>query len=263
MRVLIVDDSPFDREMIRETIREIDESFSVAESENITTMFNRLKKPCDLLLLDISLDSTDPTNSAGLNALRELMGEYPDVPIAIVTGHFEDKVREFLSYLGASKQLIDYIDKSRMNEELLKQTIQKAIAYRHEFRESRSSENRAQYYFEAFTGENWKQRVTAESWIPDMSGSCNINGMLVWVAIENIVRRLIPTPAGEKVNVSALISTMKQRRMITYDMADLIFQSKFIRDNFVHQKQDIRKSDALLMCECLEKLLASHGTQSG
>lgn len=253
MRVIVVDDSPLDREMICETLKEIDEAISVSEAENIEIMFKRLKKPCDLLLLDISLDISDPTNSAGLDALHELMGEYPDVPIAIVTGHFEDKVREFLSYLGTSKQLIDYIDKSLLNEERLHQSIEKAVTYRKAYRDSRAVEDRSTYYFQAFTGENWKERVTAEAWIAE-DGSCNINGMLIWIAIEDSVRRLSNSFSGEKASVSSLITYLKQSRKIDASLADKLFRSKFIRDHFVHHRQSICKTDAQFMTDCLDEL---------
>lgn len=254
MRILIVDDNPLDREMIRETVKDIDESFSVSEAENIETMFKRLKKPFDVLLLDISLDVSDSTNSAGLDALRELIGEYPDVPIAIVTGHFKDKVEEFLSYLGTSKQLIDYIDKTKLGEDRLQQTFQKAIDYRAEYRKSKYDDDRSKYYFEAFTGDNWRQRVVAESWIPDSNGACNINGMLVWIATEELIRNKVQFQKDEKVNISVLISQLRQKRILDYQTSENIFKAKFARDNFIHQKQNISKADALLMCDCYEIL---------
>lgn len=254
MNFMIVDDSPFDREMVRITLKEIDETCSVSETDSIETMFKRLKKPCDLLLLDISLDSADSTNSAGLDALRSLIGEFPDVPIAFITGHFADKVREFVSYLGSSKQLIDYIDKSQLNEERLRLTIEKAVVYRNDFRETKSADDRARYYLEAFTGEDWRQRVGAESWIPDLGGCCNINGMLLWVTIEEILRNLAPKMTQEKANISTLITALKVRGMLSHDLSEMIFRCKFARDNFAHHKQDIKKSDALLMCKCLDAL---------
>lgn len=259
MRVLIVDDSPLDREMIRETVREIDDAISVSEAEDIETMFKRLKKPCDLLLLDISLDNADTTNSAGLHALHDLIGDYPDVPIAIVTGHFEDKVREFLSYLGTSKQLIDYIDKAVLDEDRLNQTIQKAIEYRTEYRSSKYDDDRSKYFFEAFTGDNWRQRVVAESWIPDSNGACNINGMLVWIATEDFIRNKTQTLRDDKINISVLISRLKDMKVLDFQTANNIFKAKFARDSFIHHKQDISKTDALLMCDCYETLSAREG----
>ncbi|MFC1580086.1 hypothetical protein ACFL4N_04170 [Thermodesulfobacteriota bacterium] len=137
MKALIVDDSPQDRKVLRRIIRKEYSECEVLEAPNISEMYSKLSMSCDLLFQDIALSSSNEPDSEGLMALYDVIESYPGVAIAIVTGHFYDKVREFHGgFLGRTNQIIGFLDKLQYTNDDVIEVILKAEEFNSKYRES-------------------------------------------------------------------------------------------------------------------------------
>ena len=136
MKALIVDDSPQDRKILRRIIKKEYSDCEVLEAGNISEMYSKLSMSCDLLFQDIALSSSHEPDSEGLMALYDVIESYPGLPVAIVTGHFYDKVREFHGgFLGRTNQIIGFLDKLKYSSEDVIDVILKAEEFTARYKE--------------------------------------------------------------------------------------------------------------------------------
>jgi cell fate (sporulation/competence/biofilm development) regulator YlbF (YheA/YmcA/DUF963 family) len=115
----------------------------VLEAGNISEMYSKLSMSCDLLFQDIALSSSHEPDSDGLMALYDVIESYPGLPIAIVTGHFYDKLREFHGgFLGRTNQIIGFLDKLKYSSEDVIDVILKAEEFTARYKERAEQEKR-------------------------------------------------------------------------------------------------------------------------
>ena len=122
LRVLLVDDSPEDRELYRRLLREnrtVECEVLEADCGEQGLEMCRSERP-DCTLLDYRLPDLD-----GLDVLKELGGEDgpPPVPIVILTGQGDERVDERALHAGAQ----DYLVKDQLSSDQLWFSIRHAI----------------------------------------------------------------------------------------------------------------------------------------
>lgn len=117
MRILVIDDSPFDRELI---IRKLRDEFSDADYVEISQQadFDQAiaQKDIDAVLVDYFLKWTN-----GLNILKKLRVRFPDLPIVMVT----DTGNEEIAAEGMKAGLSDYVLKRHLQR--LPYTLQESL----------------------------------------------------------------------------------------------------------------------------------------
>ena len=109
--ILIVDDERDIRELISEIL--IDEGYSTRLSSNSAECLNQVSNdPPSLLILDIWLKDS---NMDGIDILKKVKVEYPNVPIVIISGHGNIEIAVSAIKQGA----YDFIEKPFNIEQLL------------------------------------------------------------------------------------------------------------------------------------------------
>jgi two-component system invasion response regulator UvrY len=112
LKVLLVDDSPLFRRGVRELVNEGFQGAQISEAGHAHEMLEWLKrKPCDLAVLDISMPGIN-----GLDALKQVKQEFPDLPVLILTMHPEEQYAIRMFKAGAN----GYLTKAAAPEELVK-----------------------------------------------------------------------------------------------------------------------------------------------
>ncbi len=99
--ILIVDDEP----SIRNTLREIleYEGYDVQEAEDGERALEKVRAtPCDLILLDVKMPRKD-----GMEVLRTVSEEFPEVPVVMISGHGTVETAVEATRIGA----FDFIEK--------------------------------------------------------------------------------------------------------------------------------------------------------
>lgn len=100
-RILVVDDEP----SIRRTLREIleYEKYDVEEAEDGDQVLDAVKaKRFDLVLLDVKMPKRD-----GIEALRVICHDFPDLPVVMISGHGTIETAVEATHIGA----FDFIEK--------------------------------------------------------------------------------------------------------------------------------------------------------
>ncbi len=95
MKILIVDDNPTVRRLIRQAVREIAEETRECSDGNQSLAAYADFQP-DLVLMDIRMPGMD-----GLTATKQLKRAYPSARIFIVTDYDDDEVRNAAQEAGA------------------------------------------------------------------------------------------------------------------------------------------------------------------
>ena len=109
--ILIVDDEKDIRELISEIL--IDEGYSTRLAANSTECLNQVSdKPPSLLILDIWLKDS---NMDGIDILKKIKIEYPNMPVVIISGHGNIEIAVSAIKQGA----YDFIEKPFNIEQLL------------------------------------------------------------------------------------------------------------------------------------------------
>lgn len=88
MRILFADDHTLVREGIRPFLQELASDVEVLEAENLTKAEDQASKagPLDLILLDLKMPGMN-----GFNGITKFAQSHPDVPIVILSGHYNRK----------------------------------------------------------------------------------------------------------------------------------------------------------------------------
>jgi DNA-binding NarL/FixJ family response regulator len=97
--IIIVDDHPLFRDAMKAALASASIPLSLSEAgslEEATVLLGR-KTDCDLILLDLKMPGVQ-----GLSGLAYLRAQYPDVPVAIVSGQEDAAIIRRALALGAS-----------------------------------------------------------------------------------------------------------------------------------------------------------------
>lgn len=96
MKVLIVDDNEKVREVVRDYLPvEVDEIFECADGDEALAFYRRILP--DWVLMDWEMPKTD-----GVTAIREIIREFPEAQICLVTAFDDEDIRTEAFRAGAS-----------------------------------------------------------------------------------------------------------------------------------------------------------------
>jgi DNA-binding NarL/FixJ family response regulator len=97
--IIIVDDHPLFRDAMKAALSASASKLSISEAGSLDEVTGQLgrKQDCDLILLDLKMPGVQ-----GLSGLAYLRAQYPDVPVAIVSGNEEQAIIRRALALGAS-----------------------------------------------------------------------------------------------------------------------------------------------------------------
>jgi two-component system, NarL family, invasion response regulator UvrY len=110
MRVLIADDHPVVRRGVRQTLTEEFTDCEVIESPTAAELLSLVRSGVwSVIILDISLPDRN-----GLDVLKELQSDYPEIPVVVLSMHPEDQFAARMMRAGASA----YVTKESASEEL-------------------------------------------------------------------------------------------------------------------------------------------------
>jgi DNA-binding NarL/FixJ family response regulator len=111
IRVLIADDHAIVRQGLRQIVAETDDIVVAGEASNGHEVLDYTRRhPCDVVLLDIAMPGKD-----GLNTLKELKAEKPQLPVLILSMYPEEQYAVRLLKAGAS----GYLTKESAPDELV------------------------------------------------------------------------------------------------------------------------------------------------
>jgi len=111
IKVIIVDDHLIVREGLKQIISDTSDISVVAEASNGQEAINKIRNyDCDVLLLDISMPGR-----SGLEILKEIKSELPNLSILILTMHPEEQYAVRVLRAGAS----GYLTKESAPDELI------------------------------------------------------------------------------------------------------------------------------------------------
>lgn len=112
LRVLVIDDFPLFRRGVRDLVVEGFHGAKIGEAGNAHEMLELLRlKPWDVAVMDISMPGMN-----GLDALKQVKQEFPDLPVLILSMHPEEQYAIRTIKAGAD----GYLTKSSAPEELVK-----------------------------------------------------------------------------------------------------------------------------------------------
>ena len=116
LKVLVVDDFPLFRRGVRDLVIEGFPGAKIGEAGNAHEMLELLRqKPWDVVVMDITMPGVN-----GLEALKHVKQEFPDLPVLILSMHPEEQYAIRMFKAGAD----GYLTKVSAPEELVK-AIQK------------------------------------------------------------------------------------------------------------------------------------------
>jgi DNA-binding NarL/FixJ family response regulator len=112
LKVLVVDDFPLFRRGVRDLVTEGFQGAKIGEAGNSHEMLELLRrKPWDVAVMDVSMPGMN-----GLDALKQVRQEFPDLPVLILSMYPEDQYAIRMFKAGAD----GYLNKSSAPEELVK-----------------------------------------------------------------------------------------------------------------------------------------------
>ncbi|MEM2367343.1 MAG: sigma-54 dependent transcriptional regulator [Candidatus Bathyarchaeia archaeon] len=119
--LLIVDDN---EDFLTSMGRALQYEYEVRYARSKVEALNSLSPPPDIVLLDLRLDDTDPDNHEGMDVLRILRRQFPQMPIVMVTAwDVEVDLAVECMKLGA----VDFIQKRRVNIKEIKTRLARAL----------------------------------------------------------------------------------------------------------------------------------------
>jgi CheY-like chemotaxis protein len=123
IRILLIEDNPGDAYLIGEHLEEFANfSYRFKIVETLDEALSVLKKkPFDVILLDLELP-----DSNGINTFLNIHNENPLIPIIILTGLKDEKIRSYALKTGA----YDYLVKGQTEGRLLECIMQCSIECR-------------------------------------------------------------------------------------------------------------------------------------
>lgn len=120
VRVLLVEDSPSDAQLLQERLREASwERFDVTHVERLEEAIARLRaEPFDVVLLDLSLP-----DSAGHGTYLRVRREAPHVPLVVLSGAYD----EMMGIEAVRHGIQDYLVKGQTDQRHITHAIRYAI----------------------------------------------------------------------------------------------------------------------------------------
>jgi len=281
-RILVVDDSDYDRKSIRKTIFKANNNIEVIEANSLGSMYKYLDGTIDMLIQDISLDSSNPMDSSGLNALYDVIENYPMLPIVILTGHYHDKVKEYHSgYIRKSGHIIDYVAKSDYDVKLICDIIDEANIFIEKatkrFEESKTIDemlndlaalekhnnelitkanevDKLKLYCIAYSKDISFDSISAEAILT--GGYSHFNAVRLCIDIEKALKRY--TIHLEESNFSNRLNDLSLRYLDVYNNYKKISSSWRIRNLIVHESYKPQKTETLQLYEIYNVLMQLH-----
>jgi two-component system invasion response regulator UvrY len=135
IKVLLADDHSIVREGLRRIVEESDDMEVVAEAADGKEAIHHIRKSRpDVAVIDISMPEID-----GLEVLRQIQPEYPELPILILTMHEEQQyavraieagARGYITKKSAPEQLVKAIRKVYAGSRYLSEEAAEALALR-------------------------------------------------------------------------------------------------------------------------------------
>ncbi|MBP1656026.1 MAG: two component transcriptional regulator, LuxR family [Bacteroidetes bacterium] len=108
MEILIVDDSPEMRALVRDYVRALRPHAKIRTSPNAETALAEIgRKSPDIVLMDIRMDGMD-----GLEATRAITQQYPGIRVVIVTQYADRVLRDEAIAAGA----VGFVSKSSLQD---------------------------------------------------------------------------------------------------------------------------------------------------
>lgn len=119
-KILIVDDSPFIRLVLKGIVERVVPGSQVLEAESGTTAFSQFKKTMpDLILLDIIMPEGE---DEGVDILKRIKDANPQTKIIMITAVGHDAMIKRCKELGAMDYIVKPFDDAQI-EELLKKYL--------------------------------------------------------------------------------------------------------------------------------------------
>mgnify|MGYP001186335434 FL=1 len=126
LRILLVEDSPADTDLIREALEDLDAetasdvpAFELAHADRLASAEELLSAlDADLVLLDLSLP-----DSHGFETFLRLTRRFPELPVVVLSGMAD----ETLAVRAVREGAQDYLVKGRVDADLLGRTLRYAI----------------------------------------------------------------------------------------------------------------------------------------
>jgi diguanylate cyclase (GGDEF)-like protein len=118
VRVLLVEDNPGDRRLVKEMLRDRDETVLTTVERLAEAEAEAARGLADLVLLDLSLPDAD-----GLEGLRRLRAVAPEVPVVVLSGLADEQVALEAVQAGAQ----DYLIKDEVDAATLGRAIRYAM----------------------------------------------------------------------------------------------------------------------------------------
>lgn len=118
--LLIIDD---DEELINSLVVVLRDQYTLLTATNFEEAKQLLRKAPQLIMLDIRLKDNEPDNRDGLEILKTLTVDFPDIPVIMMTAFGSIDVAVEAMKHGAA----DFVQKSKMNVGELKITIENVL----------------------------------------------------------------------------------------------------------------------------------------
>ena len=112
LKILIADDHPIVRQGLKQILSEEFDEVTFGEAKNSQEVLDLVReKSWNMVILDITMPGR-----GGLDVLNELKGQYPKLPVLVLSMHPEDQYAVRVLKAGAS----GYLTKGSVQEELIK-----------------------------------------------------------------------------------------------------------------------------------------------
>lgn len=119
--VLIIDDNPFDRELVKESLLVDSSGFNLLE----VASQKDLEKTLSQSDIDIILTDYNILNYTGLEVTDFIFSHYPDMPVIMLTGTGSEEI----AVEAMKRGVCDYVIKTASHIKKLPLTIQKVLTY--------------------------------------------------------------------------------------------------------------------------------------
>ncbi|HEX6908930.1 MAG TPA: hybrid sensor histidine kinase/response regulator [Longimicrobium sp.] len=210
VRILLVEDSPGDARLIRETLREAESlRFDLRHADRLEDALRAVKEsPADVVLLDLSLP-----DAHGMETVERMQRAAPAVPLVVLTGLADETVAVQAVHAGAQ----DYLVKGTFEGETLARAIRYAIERkRYDAERERLLENERQARAAAEAAVNARDevlRVVAH----------DIGNALSAVKVHaTVLLRTLPDPDSDAARRAASIRDMAQQvERLRQDLLDV------------------------------------------
>ncbi len=120
LKLLLVEDNPGDARLLQETLHDVESlKFDIYTVDNLSSAIETLGlEVFDVVLLDLTLP-----DSQGLETCMKLRGEYPEIPVIVLTGLDDEELALRALHQGAQ----DYLVKGKFETSLLLRSMRYGI----------------------------------------------------------------------------------------------------------------------------------------